>query len=37
MWIRSLGREDSLEKGMAWQPTSVFLTGESHGLEPVSL
>ena len=29
MWIRSLGREDPLE--MAWEPTPVFLPGESHG------
>ena len=27
--IRSLGREDPLEKGM--QPTPVFFPGESHG------
>ena len=27
--VRSLGREDPLEKGMA--PTLVFLPGESHG------
>ena len=31
MRIRSLGREDSLEKGMPWQPTPVFLPGEFHG------
>ena len=28
-WVRSLGWEDALEKGMAWQPTPVFLPGES--------
>ena len=28
-WVRSLGREDILEKGM--QPTPVFLPGESLG------
>ena len=28
-WIRSLGWEDPLEKGMA--PTPGFLPGESHG------
>ena len=27
--VRSLGREDPLEK--KWQPTPVFLPGESHG------
>ena len=27
--VRSLGREDSLEK--KWQPTPVFLPRESHG------
>ena len=27
--VRSLGQEDLLEKG--WQPTPVFLPGESHG------
>ena len=27
--IHSLGQEDPLEKG--WQPTPVFLSGESHG------
>ena len=27
-WVRSLGREDLLEK--EWQPTPVFLPGESH-------
>ena len=30
-WVRSLGQEDPLEKGVAWQPTPVFLPGESHG------
>ena len=32
--VRSLGREDPLEKEMAtwkWQPTPVFLPGEAHG------
>ena len=29
MWVRSLGREDSLEKGMATH--SIFLHGKSHG------
>ena len=29
MWVRSLGWEDPLEEG--WQPTPVFLPGESHG------
>ena len=28
-WVRSLGWEDPLEKGMATTP--VFLPGESHG------
>ena len=28
-WIQSLGGEDPLEE--AWQPTPVFLPGESHG------
>ena len=28
-WVRSLGLKDPLEKG--WQPTPVFLPGESHG------
>ena len=28
-WIQSLGQEDPLEK--EWQPTPVFLPGESHG------
>ena len=28
-WVQSLGQEDLLEKG--WQPTPVFLPGESHG------
>ena len=28
-WVRSLGREDPVEKEM--QPTPVFLPGESHG------
>ena len=29
MQVRSLGQEDPLEK--EWQPTLVFLPGESHG------
>ena len=29
IWVRSLGRKDPLEKGMATTP--VFLPGESHG------
>ena len=29
-WVRSLGREDPLEKEM--QPTPVLLPGKSHGL-----
>ena len=29
MQVQSLGREDPLE--MKWQPTPVFLPGESHG------
>ena len=29
-WVRSLGKEDPLEKEMAI-PTLVFLPGESHG------
>ena len=29
MGVRSLGREDPLEED--WQPTAVFLLGESHG------
>ena len=28
-WVRSLGWEDPWRR--AWQPTSVFLPGESHG------
>ena len=28
-WVRFLGHEDPLKK--AWQPTPVFLSGESHG------
>ena len=28
-WVQSLGQEDPLEK--EWQPTLVFLPGESHG------
>ena len=31
-WVRSLGREDPLEKEAALEPTPVFLPGESHGL-----
>ena len=30
-WVRSLGWEDALER--AWQPTPVFLPGESLGTE----
>ena len=30
MWVPSLGQEDALED-LAWQPTPVFLPGESHG------
>ena len=29
-WVQALGRADPLEEE-AWQPTSVFLPGESHG------
>ena len=29
MWVPSLGREDPL--GREWQPSPVFLPGESHG------
>ena len=29
MWVQSLGQEDPWTK--AWQPTPVFLPGESHG------
>ena len=29
MWVQSLGQEDPLEE--AWQPTPVFLPGESQG------
>ena len=29
-WVQSLDREDPLEK-REWQPTPVFLPGESHG------
>ena len=32
--VRSLGREDSLEKGMAATP--VFLSEESHGQESLA-
>ena len=28
-WVQFLGREDPLER--KWQPTPVFLPGESHG------
>ena len=28
-WVLSLGWEDTLEEG--WQPTSMFLLGESYG------
>ena len=30
-WVRSLGREDPLEKEMAIQSTPVLLPGKSHG------
>ena len=30
IWVQSLGQEDPLEK---WQPTPVFLPGESQGRE----
>ena len=32
-WVRFLGQEEPLEKGMEWewQPTPVFLPGKSHG------
>ena len=30
-WVPSLGQEDPLRR--AWQPTPVFLPGESHGWE----
>ena len=29
-WVRSLGREDPLER-RKWQPTPVFLPGKFHG------
>ena len=29
MWVQSLGQEDPLEE--VWQPSPVFLPGESHG------
>ena len=31
MWVRSLGQEDPLEEGRAWQPPPGFLPGESYG------
>ena len=32
MWVQSLGRENPQEEGMEdWQPTPVFLSGESYG------
>ena len=40
IWVQSLGQEDPRRR--AWQPTPVFLTGESHrqrilgGLSPQS-
>jgi len=34
-WVRSQSQEDHLER--AWQPTPVFLPGESHGQEPGGL
>ena len=33
-WVRSLGWEDPLEN--EWQPTPVFLPGESHGLKSLA-
>ena len=33
-WVGSLGWEDPLER--AWQPTPVFLPGESHGQSNVT-
>ena len=32
-WVRSMGWEDTLEKGILEIPTPVFLPGESHGQE----
>ena len=32
MWVWSLGQEDTLDE--KWQPTPVFLPGESHGQRP---
>ena len=29
MWVQSLGQEDPRRR--AWQPTPIFLPGESHG------
>ena len=29
MWVQSLGREDPRRR--KWQPTPIFLPGESHG------
>ena len=29
VWVQSLGWEDPLEEGRAWQPTPVFFPGES--------
>ena len=34
MWVQSLGWEDPLRR--AWQPTSVFLPGKSHGQRSVA-
>ena len=31
LWVWSLGGEDPVEEGMAWQFTLVFLPGDSHG------
>ena len=32
MWVWFLGQEDTLDE--KWQPTPVFLPGESHGQRP---
>ena len=29
-WVQTLGGEHPMEEGMAWQPISAFLPGESH-------
>ena len=33
IWVRPLGQKDALEKGMAAQPTPVFLPWKFHGKE----